>query len=365
MLIDHNADRRLSLGGSDIPKIMGTSKFGNAWDLLQEKLFGEKKEVCNAYVEVGNIFEPKIQEVMNIENVDEIEYTKDVEKGLPFKAHIDGIVDREKKHMAEIKVSAYDIKEIKKQYEWQIRFYMHVAGFDKCTLYLYQREKGGDVKEKIDNIHKSYGIKPYNALTLAEYACKDLVLRDVHEAFDDYEVTKKDVQKSVISYNENKEKKMLEQIELFNSFVDEWQSNVFGIDINDFEYRFKKAFKIKQKPVTAKENKELVDKVEDFLSKQADIKLTIDKLNEQLEQGRKDIAEFAKVNDRSLEVETEQGIVTVKHTAAKTTFKPDNKKIQAEWLAEHKFEEVPKEYTKESNSKESITLSVKKKENNE
>lgn len=246
MLINEQ-DRSLSIGGSDIPKIMGTSKFGNAWDLFKEKVLGERKEVCNAYVEVGNIIEPKIQELFKIENVDDVEYRKNVDVGLPYVCHIDGIINREEKHMAEIKCSSGTLKSVLKQYEWQIRFYMYVADFDKCTLYNMRRTKESYIKKVIDDIHKSFGLSNFNALSLSNYQCKDLVLRDVHEELDSYMPTKSEVKSEEVVRDFVKEEFMLKKVKKFNDFVEEWQSDPFANyeNIENFERRFKEVFEIK------------------------------------------------------------------------------------------------------------------------
>lgn len=362
MLINEQ-NRSLSIGGSDVPKIMGTSKFGNAWDLFKEKALGEKEEVCNAYVEVGNIMEPKIQELFNIENVDEIEYRKENEVGLPYVCHIDGIIDREDKHMAEIKCSSAEMKDVKKQYEWQIRFYMYVAGFDQCTLYNMQRTKHSYVKGVIDDIHKSYGLKPFNALSLAKYDCKDLVLRDVREVLDDYTPTKSEIKKTTIKYDEKKEKLMLEKVELFNNFMEEWQSDPFTNkdNLKVFETRFKEAFKIKQAPITKEENNKLVLTIEDYLVLEKQTKDEITKLEEELALKKSEIVKTFGLSKSKVEVEVDGGsIVTITDTPEVKKVVKDNTKIVKAWMDEKKYEEVPEEFTKVQITKPSTKITIRK-----
>ena len=58
------------IGGSDVPIIMGASKFNKPWNLLLEKALISKKEFGGSvYTEIGNIMEPRIQNAMNLINV--------------------------------------------------------------------------------------------------------------------------------------------------------------------------------------------------------------------------------------------------------------------------------------------------------
>jgi hypothetical protein len=63
---DVTQDRDKYIGGSDIPAILGISKFTTRWQLLQEKAGLEERPFSgNRYTEYGHIIEPQIREHIN------------------------------------------------------------------------------------------------------------------------------------------------------------------------------------------------------------------------------------------------------------------------------------------------------------
>ena len=64
--LDVTKDRDKYIGGSDMPAIMGISKFRSRWDLLQEKALGKRSNFeGNEYTEYGKRMEPVIREYIN------------------------------------------------------------------------------------------------------------------------------------------------------------------------------------------------------------------------------------------------------------------------------------------------------------
>jgi hypothetical protein len=64
---DVSQDRDKYIGGSDIPAILGISKFTTRWQLLLEKAGLEERPFSgNRYTEYGHIIEPQIREYINL-----------------------------------------------------------------------------------------------------------------------------------------------------------------------------------------------------------------------------------------------------------------------------------------------------------
>ena len=64
--LDVTIDRDKYIGGSDMPAVMGISKFTTRWELLQEKALGKKRSfIGNEYTEYGHLIEPVIREYIN------------------------------------------------------------------------------------------------------------------------------------------------------------------------------------------------------------------------------------------------------------------------------------------------------------
>lgn len=64
---DVSQDRDKYIGGSDIPAILGLSKFTTRWQLLLEKAGLEERTFSgNRFTEYGNIIEPQIREFINL-----------------------------------------------------------------------------------------------------------------------------------------------------------------------------------------------------------------------------------------------------------------------------------------------------------
>ena len=89
---DVKVDREKYIGGSDIPTIMGISRFSSRFDLLLFKAGLKEEDFSgNEYTEYGNTMEPKIRQYINTlfnRNFKEDKLIKD-----DIRCHYDGIDD--------------------------------------------------------------------------------------------------------------------------------------------------------------------------------------------------------------------------------------------------------------------------------
>ena len=141
-------DRALWIGGSDIPAIMGLSKFRTRWQVLREKAWLETSDFeGNAYTEYGNIMEPKIREYVNHafkrNFYEAVKYTDDC------RFHLDGW-DEEFKEVLEIKTTSQIHSRLSdyKTYLAQLLPYMSSKGAEVGLLAVYERPE--DFSEGFD-----------------------------------------------------------------------------------------------------------------------------------------------------------------------------------------------------------------------
>ena len=158
-------DRNKYIGGSDIPIIMGISKFKTRFDLLLEK--AELKEnpfTGNEYTEYGNEMEPKIRQYIN----------KSLGKDFREGKHIDGDVrchtDGETfESILEIKTTS-DVHETVDEYMVylvQLLFYMNHTKLDTGMLAVYKRPDDFSTKFNKNNL-QIFGIRKDNYKELVE-----------------------------------------------------------------------------------------------------------------------------------------------------------------------------------------------------
>lgn len=127
------------IGGSDIPAIMGISKFKSRNALLKEKagiIINEFKG--SIFTDYGNTMEPKVRKHISSEM--ETEFVEDclIFEDHSVRCNVDGINDT---HILEIKTTGKlkgNIREYE-DYLVQLLFYMHYTGRQYGTLAVYQR----------------------------------------------------------------------------------------------------------------------------------------------------------------------------------------------------------------------------------
>lgn len=121
------------IGGSDVPIILGISKFKTKYELALEKAGIVVSEfVGNEYTEYGNAMEPKIRKFLEEANKTKYKQTRYV-KGI-FRGHTDG---ENETHILEIKTHGKNLD--LQTYEVQIQMYLYLAKKNKAILATYER----------------------------------------------------------------------------------------------------------------------------------------------------------------------------------------------------------------------------------
>lgn len=149
--------RNKYVGGSDVPVILGLSKFKNQYQLAQEKTGIVKSEFTgNEYTQFGNAMEPQIREYINLTTDFEFIETSDVDEKLRIRSNTDG-VDHEQKTLLEIKthgkIPTYQI------YNAQMQLYMFQSKLDKGLLALYERPKDFNVEFDSERLQINHVVK--------------------------------------------------------------------------------------------------------------------------------------------------------------------------------------------------------------
>ena len=168
---DVKVDRNKYIGGSDIPIIMGISKFRTRYDLLLEKAgLIENEFNGNVYTEYGNIMEPKIREFLS-EYKDTNFYEDKLIKG-DVRCHVDGF---DGKTIIEIKTTSniYNNVNDYQVYLVQLLFYMMNYNIENGILAVYQRPS--DFNEDFNFLHlEIYEIKKSDYADLCEKINKEV-----------------------------------------------------------------------------------------------------------------------------------------------------------------------------------------------
>ncbi|MGG3841842.1 YqaJ viral recombinase family protein [Anoxybacillus kestanbolensis] len=141
------------VGGSDVPAILGISKYKTQFQLAKEKTGIEpsdfKGNEGNEYTAYGNVLEPQIREYINAINETNFQpATKtDVERGI--RSNTDGY-DPENQLILEIKTHGKtpDIR----SYEAQMQLYMYQFGVEYGWLALYERPDNFDAEFDADRL---------------------------------------------------------------------------------------------------------------------------------------------------------------------------------------------------------------------
>ena len=160
-------NRNHYIGGSDIPAIMGISRFKSRYQLLRQKAELEDDTFTgNKYTEYGNILEPKIRDYINDKfdyHFSEARYIKDPFEydatfDFPIRCHLDGL---QRKTVLEIKTTGEEMRDLVtgetddvvlrttyKIYLVQTLFYMMTTGNSVGCIAVYYRPK--DMNEEFD-----------------------------------------------------------------------------------------------------------------------------------------------------------------------------------------------------------------------
>ena len=137
-------NRSKYVGGSDVPIILGLSKYKTQFQLAKEKVgLVEVTYSDNEYTKYGNHLEPQIREFINA-NTDAnfiVQTFVDEDKGI--RSNVDGI-DLEGNILLEIKTHGKTPSV--KVYEAQMQLYMAQTGADFGWLAMYERPEDFDIE---------------------------------------------------------------------------------------------------------------------------------------------------------------------------------------------------------------------------
>lgn len=142
--------RKIYVGGSDVPTILGINKYKTQYELAQEKTgIKENEFVGNEYTKYGNQLEPQIRDYINAVNETNFIVDTFIDEENKLRSNVDGI-DLEHNMILEIKTHGKnpDLK----VYEVQMQLYMHQTGADFGWLALYERPKDFDVEFDKDRL---------------------------------------------------------------------------------------------------------------------------------------------------------------------------------------------------------------------
>lgn len=150
-------NRQLYVGGSDVPIILGISKYKNAFELAKEKVgLVPKVFDSNEYTEYGKVLEPQIRDYINAINETNFQPDTAINKELCIRGNADGI-DYNEKLLLEIKT--HGKKPTRDVYEAQMQLYMYLFDLPAGWLAMYERPENFDAefddeRLKIEVIHR-------------------------------------------------------------------------------------------------------------------------------------------------------------------------------------------------------------------
>lgn len=130
-------NRRHYIGGSDVPIILGYSKFKHCNTLLYEYITGNFNFEDSEYTKYGNLMEPLIRDYINKELDLNAKPAYRINKGKRIRCNTDGY-DKDKKVIIEIKTNngkhsnTFD-------YELQMQLYMWMFNVKNGYLVQYER----------------------------------------------------------------------------------------------------------------------------------------------------------------------------------------------------------------------------------
>lgn len=240
MLLDEQKQNRHNyIGGSDVPIILGASKFKQPWDLLLEKtLIKESKFGGSIYSELGNILEPRIQKGLKLVNVDEITYSREYQQ-VPFECHIDGL-NQALDEIQEIKVANQTMEQCYESYHWQVRTYMYVLGLNQANLILLRRD--GKLKEIVSDIIREYDLGFLHDFSNLDQTDVTMAVGDLNNRINQLKLYPSMFKVTKIRRDEVMEDYFLEKVKLFWEYKLKLDANNSLKDDEKFQADFLKEF---------------------------------------------------------------------------------------------------------------------------
>lgn len=149
-------NRRLFVGGSDVPIILGLSKYKSQFELAKEKV-GLAPQIFdgNEYTTFGQVMEPQIRDYINTVNQTNFVPDTTINKEKFIRGNCDG-ADYDEQLLLEIKT--HGKKPTIEVYEVQIQTYLHEFELPAAWLALYERPDNFDAefdpeRLKIEVVH--------------------------------------------------------------------------------------------------------------------------------------------------------------------------------------------------------------------
>lgn len=149
-------NRRVFVGGSDVPIILGISKYKSQFELAKEKV-GLAPQIFdgNEYTTFGQVMEPQIRDYINAINGTNFVPDTTIDKEKYIRGNCDG-ADYDEQLLLEIKT--HGKKPTIEVYEVQIQTYLHLFELPAAWLALYERPDNFDAefdseRLKIEVIH--------------------------------------------------------------------------------------------------------------------------------------------------------------------------------------------------------------------
>lgn len=147
-------NRNIYVGGSDVPVILGLSKFKKQFELASEKVGITKSDFKgNEYTQYGHAMEPQIREYINLTTDYEFVETSTVCEERGLRSNTDG-VDHAAKTLLEIKT--HGVTPTIEIYKAQMQLYMFQSDLDQALLALYQRPQDFNLEFDSDNFDSFY-----------------------------------------------------------------------------------------------------------------------------------------------------------------------------------------------------------------
>lgn len=190
-------NRQLYVGGSDVPIILGISKYKTPFELAKEKIGLVPKEfTSNEYTVFGHALEPQIREYVNAINETNFQPDTVINKDLKIRCNCDG-ADYNESLLLEIKTHGKN--PTMKVYEAQMQLYMYVFDLSAGWLALYERPENFDAefdseRLKIEVIHRDdkYIEDILNQIKLFWKRCEALKANPEMKEIDFYSISLKE-----------------------------------------------------------------------------------------------------------------------------------------------------------------------------
>lgn len=187
-------NRQAFVGGSDVPIILGLSKYKSQFELAKEKT-GLVPTVFegNEYTVYGQTMEPQIRDYINAINETNFQPDTVIDKGLHIRGNCDG-ADKTESLLLEIKT--HGKKPTMEVYKAQMQLYMYVFNLHAGWLALYQRPDNFDAEFdpellKIEVVHfdEAYTNDILKAIELFWVRCEALKKNPEMAEADFYSIT--------------------------------------------------------------------------------------------------------------------------------------------------------------------------------